>query len=309
MLCFRKKALLGCVVTALLAGCATTQKIVIPSYTAPREYKKISEIESGGEMKEGVYLALAIDPEVKGQSVASEPKLPDLLVNGIKQGLTETNFITIYPIFDEAYVQLDIHVLSFEYVQTDNDIKADIQVSYTLVKGVSEYLNKTYSGRITRHSSQPALLPSRNQVLLDLTRDVSKKFVSDITPLKTNQLREFKSLPGALEYVLTYAKQGNFQSAISDMEEYTGSKDAGFYFNLAVLYEAQGSETKDMELFRKADLMYKKSMQTGGSSDELIVGTKAKFDNFYRLFKLTEKQRKANKQLTNELESTYGIGE
>lgn len=292
------------IVCCFLSACAANTKIVIPSYSAPREYKKIAEIESGGESQDGRFLALAIDPEVDG--TGKEPGIGPMLVNSVKEGLTSTNFITIYPIFDEAYVQLDINVISYDFQQTADTIKADMQASFTIVKGVTEYLSKTYSARATRSSSNPSLLPSKNKVLLDLSKEVSAKFVADITPLKTNQLRELKSMPGELEYILTYAKRGNFESAIDDMEAYPGTKGAGFYYNLAVMYEAQASKSEDMKMFRKADAMYRKSMMTGGSGDELIVANKARFDNFYRLFKMTDAQKRTNEQLNNELDSVFG---
>lgn len=292
---------------ALLSACAATTKIVVPSYSPPKEYKRISEIESGGEMQEGAYLALAIDPDVKGKG--GDSGIGELMISSIKEGLTDTNFITLHPIFDDAYVQLNMNVLAFDFKKSGSDIKADIQVAFTITKGISEYLNKTYSAEVNRYSSDPNLLPSKNKVLFDLSKDVTKKFISDITPLKTNQLREFKSMPSELEYILTYAKRGNYQSAVEDMEAYDGGKDAGFYYNLAVLYEALGSQSDGSEYFVKADKTYKASMRTGGSTDEVVVNNKSRFDNFYRLFKMTEKQKSTNKQLTNELEETYGIGQ
>ena len=292
----------------LLNGCAST-KIVIPSYTAPLEFKKISEIESGGEALEGSYLTLAIDPVVSGEGIKDKSSLGKNLISSMKGGITQTNFITLYPIFDDAYVQLNIKIMSYSFVKTDTDINSELQVTFTITKGVTEYLSKTYSAAIKRYSSTPSLLPSKNQIIQDISKRVADDFIADITPVKTNQLREFKSMPSELDYILTYAKRGNFESAIADMEAYQDDKSVDFYYNLAVLYEAFGSQTGDIKLFAKADDSYRQAMQLGGSDDNLIINTRARFDNFFRMFKMTEKQRKTNQTLANDLNDMYGGAE
>ncbi|WP_440903090.1 hypothetical protein ACMZOO_09250 [Catenovulum sp. SX2] len=288
----------------ILAGCAATKKIVIPSYSAPKEYQKISEITSGGESKEGTYLSLAIDPEVYGSEI--ETSLSPLLINSIQQSLTETNFINIYPIYNDAYVKLSMQVVSFDFNQTTNDINANLQVSYALKRGMTTYLAKTYKAETARYSPNSSQLPSKSAILFDLVKEVTEKFTSDITPLKSYQLREFKGLPKEVEYVLTYAKQGNFESAITDMEAYQGKANADFYYCLAVLYEAKGSKTKSINDFIKAQENYIRAMRLGGSADELIVKTKAKFDQFFKLFKLTEEQKQQNEKLSTELADMFG---
>lgn len=294
-------------IVLLVSGCATTTKIVVPAYSPPKEFNRLAEIESGGEVQEGAYIALAIDPEIKGKG--NESGIGELVINSVKEGLTDTNFITLHPIFDDAYVQLNLNILAFDFTKAGSDIRADIQVAFTVTKGITEYLNKTYSAEVNRYSEDPNLLPSKNKVLFDLSKDVTKKFISDITPLKTFQLREFRAMPSGLEYILTYAKQGNYVSAVEDMEAYDGAKDAGFHYNLAILYEALGSQSVGTENFVKANKNYKQSMRMGGSSDEVIVNNKSRFDNFYRIFKMTEKQKKKNQGLTDRLEEDYGIGQ
>jgi len=289
----------------LISGCSNA-KIVIPSYSPPKEYKKLSEIESGGDMREGTYMAIAINPEIAGESSRDKKKIDAILINAVKQGLTETNFITIYPIFDTANVALNMEVISYEYERSTNNINADMQVAFTITKGVTEYISKTYSSKAMRYSSNPALLPSKSKILLDLGEEVTKKFISDITPLKTRQLREFKSMPGELDYIITYAKRGNFESAVEDMENFDGQKDANYYYNLAVLYEGLGSKTGKIQVFEKAKKAYSKAMLKGGSKDELVVNAKARFDNFYRLFQMTQKQKDKNKSLSDELDDMYG---
>lgn len=291
---------------ALFIGGCGNAKIVIPSYSPPKEYKKLSSIESGGDMREGTYMAIAINPDISGESSKDKKKIDSILINAVKQGLTETNFITIYPIFDTANVALNMELISYEYEKSINNINADMQVAFTITKGVTEYISKTYSSKATRYSSNPSLLPSKSKILLDLGEEVTKKFISDITPLKTRQLREFKSMPSELEYIITYAKRGNFESAVEDMENFDGDKDASYYYNLAVLYEGLGSKTGEMKVFAKAKKAYAKAMRKGGLNDEVVVNAKAKFDNFYRLFQMTQKQKDENKNLSDELDDMYG---
>ena len=181
-----------------------------------------------------------------------------------------------------------------------------MQVAFTITKGVTEYISKTYGAKANRYSSNTALLPSKSRILVDLGREVTKKFISDITPLKTRQLREFKSMPSDLDYIITYAQRGNFESAVEDMEAYGGRKDMAFYYNLAVLYEGLGSKTGDIGTFKNAKAAYGRSMSMGGSNDELVVNAKARFDNFFRLFKITQDQKRSNKALSDELDDIYG---
>lgn len=299
-------AFAGVMIAMYMTGCSSA-KIVIPSYTPPKEYKKLSEIESGGDVSDGTYLAMAINPDIGGTAGSDKAAIDAALISSIKAQLTETNFITIYPIFDLADVALNMTIIGYEYNQVaPGSIAADLQVTFTITKGATEYLTKTYGARKRRHSSNAALLPSKSEILVELGQDVTKKFTSDITPRKTNQLREFKSMPSDLEYITTYAKRGNFETAIKDMENYQGNKDAAFYYNLAVLYEAFGSKTESMAAFGKTEEAYNQSMKLGGHSDDMIVNAKARFDNFYRLFKMTQKQKSQNENLNNELGDMFG---
>jgi hypothetical protein len=287
-------------------GCGGA-KIVIPTYSAPHEYKKIAEIESGGDTKDGSYLTLAINPDIEGSMGLDKKVIKSALISSVKQALTETNFITIYPIYDTASVALSMKVLSYEYKKVDaNTIKANIQVSYTITKGVTEYISKTYGAKKNRHAASSAKLPSKNEIIIALCKDATEYFIDDISPRITNQLREFKSMPSELEYITTYAKLGNYEEAVNDMNSYKGAKDRNFYYNLAILYEALGSKTGDLKTFKNTEIAYAKSMKLGGHSDETIVKSKARFDNFYRLFKMTQKQKQKNKKLENELNDMYG---
>lgn len=292
----------------LLIGCASKEEaVVLPVYTAPKAYCKLEKIASGGDQLDGKYLTLAINPDVGWRSGPDKDAVASALINGIKSGLTETNFISIYPIYDIAAVTLNMDVSSYAYEQPDPDtLRASMSVAFTVMKGVTEYLNQTYSAEAYRRAGDSRSLPPRDTVINELAREVTQRFVADISPLRTHQIRVFKPLPEPLQAVYIYAKQGNYESAINAMEGYEGEKDAGFYYNLAVLYEAAASRSERMDDFADADYYYEKSIAKGGGNDEKIVKAKARFDDFYRIFKLTQSQRERNRKLDRELDDMYG---
>lgn len=295
-------------VALVLTGCSTKQEaIVLPVYTAPKAYAKLEKIESGGDRREGKYLTIAINPDIGGTFDGDRESIKSALIGGIKNGLTQTNFISIYPIYDLAAVTLNMDVVSYRYEQPDaRSVDAELSVNFTIMKGVTEYLTQHYSAQAHRHAADAGKLPSRTQVIESLARDVTERFIADIAPLRTHQLRIFKPLPDTLQYVFTYAKQGSYTSAIDAMENYSGEKDAGYYYDLAVLYEAAASRSEKLDDFADADYYYEKSLAVGGGSDELIIKAKARFDNFYRIFKLTQAQREQNRKLDRELDDMYG---
>jgi hypothetical protein len=289
------------------SGCGVSSaKIVIPSYTAPKEVSKLAKIETKDEfISDGTYLAVWLNPDVKGLK-GTNPKLKDMLIDSVKVKFTETNFITIDPLGDENGVTLSMKVLNYDYKKTANKISMALEVTFILSRGVDEFLVKKYSDRKNRHSRDPSKLPTENELLSQSVSKVVKYFISDISPLKTSQLREFKPLPKELQAVLTYAKRKNYKGAIKLMNYYKGKKDVDFYYNLAILYEAQASETENLKLLKLADESYEKAMSLGGIDDKVIVDAKARFDNFYELLNKTKKQDKANQALRDDRNSMTG---
>ena len=289
------------------SGCGVSSaKIVIPSYTAPKEVSKLAKIETKDEfISDGTYLAVWLNPDVKGLK-GTNPKLKDMLIDSVKVKFTETNFITIDPLGDENGVTLSMKVSNYDYKKTANKISMALEVTFILSRGVDEFLVKKYSDRKNRHSRDPSKLPTENELLSQSVSKVVKYFISDISPLKTSQLREFKPLPKELQAVLTYAKRKNYKGAIKLMNYYKGKKDVDFYYNLAILYEAQASETENLKLLKLADESYEKAMSLGGIDDKVIVDAKARFDNFYELLNKTKKQDKANQALRDDRNSMTG---
>ncbi|HEY9017997.1 hypothetical protein [Thiomicrospira sp.] len=306
---FKHVGLMGLSLSLLLSGCAQNTKIVVPSYTAPVELSKIEALKSGGDTTEGVYLSFAINPELAFSSQKPAPDEVDLLarnlVNQLQVQITETSFITIHPIYDMASVVLDMEVMDFQYTEQGGERKAKLSVTFTLSKGTNAVLAKVYDGNEFRFSSDPNRLPNKQAILAKLSETVVQKFVTDISPTRTNQLREFLTLPSDLSHVIGFAEKGNFQSAIEDMLKYQGKRDVNFYYNLAVLYEAQGSRSENLNVTAKAKQAYEEAFRLGGNKNDTIASAKARFDNFYRLLVLTQDQKTQNQQLNQELNDQF----
>ncbi len=289
-----------------ISGCATGAKIVIPSYSAPKEVAKISKIKTKDEfISDESYLALWINPDIQGVQNANK-KLAPMLINKVKEKITQTNFIAIDPLGGDESVALGMKVLNYRYEKFTKKVMLTLEVSFTLSRGANEFLVKTYKARKNRQANDPSKLPTENELASEAVSKVVKYFIADISPLKTNQLREFKELPDELGAVFSYAKRRNYKDAIRMMRKYKGEKDMNYYYDLAILYEAQASTTEDVKMLRLASKEYEKAMELGGYEDALIVDAKARFDTFYDLLRATKKQSKANEALINDRNSMTG---
>lgn len=296
-------------VGAFFSACGAGPQIVIPSYTAPKEAAKLSKIETKDEfISKGAYLALWLNPKVKGAS-SSNGKLEQMLLDSVKASLTQTNFIAIDPLGGEEGVNLNMSISNYDYKQEGTKVAMALEVTFTLARGSEEFLVKKYSDRKNRQSADVTKLPTENELASDAVSKVVKYFISDISPLKTNQLREFKAMPSGLEHVIDYATRKNYKGAIKLMENFKGSKDLNYYYNLAILYEAEASITEDMKLLDSANTNYDQAFMQGGSKDELVVAAKARFDNFYDLLDKTKKSDKANQALIQDRNSMLGSTE
>jgi hypothetical protein len=290
-------------VALMLASCGAGPKIVIPSYTAPKEAAKLSKIETRDEfISESAYLALWINPEVAGGTKT----LASMLIDSVKTKVTQTNFIALDPLGGSEGVTLNMKVQSYDYQQEGNKVSLYLDVVFILARGSEEFLAKSYSERKNRQSKDVSRLPTQSQLTSEAVEKVVKDFISDISPLKTNQLREFKSFPSELAYVEEYAKRKNYKGAIVLMNRYKGDKDMNFHYNLAVLFEAEASTTENLKLLDRAQEHYDNAMAMGGASDELVMSAKVRFENFYDLLSKTKSQDKANQALVDDRNSMIG---
>lgn len=303
-----KKSSLALAIGAIimLAGCGAGPQIVIPSYTAPKEAAKLSRIETKDEfISDGAYLALWLNPEVEGAK-KTNPSLQPMLIEGIKTKLTETNFIALDPLGGDEGVALDMKILNYEYTNEGNKVSISLEVVFKLSRGVDEFLVKNYRDRKNRQSKDISKLPSENELASQAVAKVVRDFISDISPLKTSQLREFKSFPSELKYVEDYANRKNYKGAIKMMNSYKGKKDMGFHYNLAVLFEAEASTTENLKLLNNAKINYEKAVELGGIKDQLVMSAKTRFDMFYELLHKTKDQDKANQALIDDRNAMVG---
>ena len=293
------------VIALLLSACgAGGNKIVIPSYTAPKEASKLSKIETRDEfISDSAYLALFLNPDVEGAKEAN-PKLELMLIDSVKASLTQTNFVALDPMEDG--VTLSMRVLNYEYKMQGNKVSSTLEVAFTLSRATEEFLVKSYVSRKNRQSKDISKLPTENELASESAKKVVKDFILDISPTKTSQLREFKPMPNGLEHVITYAKQRNYKKAIKSMNRFKGEKDLNYHYNLAVLYEAEASTTENLKLLEKASEHYDSAMSMGGINDKTIVSAVGRFDKFYELLSKTKKLRSANQALIDDRNSMGG---
>jgi uncharacterized lipoprotein YajG len=289
----------------ILGGCASNEKILINTYSKPVESKKVETMIGESEKRGGKYLSISINPKI--ENIGQNRDLASLLIDGIKEKITETNFIYINPIYDDAKLSLNMSIVEYDFQQSKNEINANLSVSFNILRGFSNLYTKTYRVSDSRYSKSAQGLPSKQEIVLSLSKEISKKFIKDISPLKSNSLREILEFPDGLEYLLNYAKAKNYSGAIKAMENFSGKKDINFYYNLALFYEAFAGEKENFAFLKRASENYEKSLSLGGFENEIIVKAKADFDNFYKIFKSIDEQRENNLKIEKEINEELGL--
>lgn len=303
-------AKIGCALAALvlLGGCVASKKVIVDSYTPPSEYQKVKGLleREGSDSDEGRVLSIGIDPEVRGGGSAT-PQIAKLLLSDLKTYITQTNFISLYPLYEEAPIKLNMEILEYRFVRSGGHIDAYLNVNFSLSRALSEQFSKSYDKSAKRFSKSEQTLPGEPEIMQYLVDHVAKRFIQDLSPLRTKQLREFKPFPAGLESVMGYVQNKNYEGAIETMERYQGTRSADYYYNLAVIYEAVAAKNEDIQKLESAYDNYDTAMMLSGGSDEMIVKSKARFETYYRLFFKVSKQRKANERLEKRLEKEYGV--
>lgn len=290
------------------SGCATQKKILVQSYSAPKEYEKIERMRTSDTHADGKYLTLSIDPDIgMPASAVNDSTVPNRIINNIKGLLTETNFISIHPAFDSEGNILKMVVTDYQYKALEHEIIANMTVSFTLTQGINEFYSENYHAKEVRYSKSGQGLPSQAEIDALMTKKCTTQFVRDISPTKVMQLRVLKPFPKKLEYVAEYARRKNYDGAIKAMGGYSGNKDAGFHYNLAILHEALASGLGDIKHLTMANEQYELAMSNGGADDEDIISSKARFDSFYRLFSKVEAQVSTNRGRQKELQQEFGL--
>jgi len=304
------KVLISTLFLLYFSGCGSIKQITIPSYTAPKEVAKLSKIETKDEfISDGAYLALWINPKVLGLEKKNQ-KLKSYLIDNVKVKLTETNFIAIDPMGAENGVVLSMNVSNYKYTllkkSSMNKATLALEVTFILSRGMEEFLVKKYNAKKFRQSRDLSRLPSENELAADAAAKVVRYFIMDISPTTTYQLRQFKPFEKEIERVFKYAQKREYKGAIKLMNAYSKKRDMNYYYNLAILYEAEASVSKNLKMLRLAKLNYNKAIELGGSSDTTIVNAQIRFDKFYDLLNQTKRQAKANRALIEDRNSMGG---
>lgn len=307
-----KTTLLSSVAALFLTGCVSGKQIIVPTYLAPKEASKVKGIMDDNGDKKGKFVSLAIDPKVK-----SEVQIPDALkkriVNITKETITESNYILLHPIYSVSQNGLSLQVTNYSFKKScEADacyLDSQLELSFNISRGSVDYYTKNYNSSKQRQSEKRSqhLLPNEMEISAELIKDCVEQFIADISPQKTNQLRELKPLPSEIAYLLDMAPAGNYQEIIAKMEKYKGDKDMSYYYDLAVFYEALAAKNEELGFLEKANANYDKALAKGGATDEVVVKTKARFDKFYDVFKKLAQQRSNNKKQEKSINDEYNI--
>jgi hypothetical protein len=302
-------------IIALFTGCGTTGKqIIVPTYIAPKQEAKIKGLMADTTDTKGKFLSFSINPKV---SSSEETKLNDAMKKRVisitKEAITKSNYILINPVLNDSTNTLSMSVTSYHYenkCESDTcSVNGELQMNFQITRGGVDYYIENYDAKVLRSSerAKKQFLPSEATASAEMVKECVEKFIYDISPSKTNQLRELKSLPSELSYVIDMAPKGNYENLIEAMEGYKGEKSVGYYYNLAVFYEALAASSEDLSMLKKAKINYTKAMERGGSSDAIVVATKAKFDNFYKMLDKLIAQQDKNKAKEKAINEDYAI--
>lgn len=299
----------------VFTGCATGEKqIIVPTYTAPKEVAKVKGLIEDSSDSKGKFLSFAINPKISvpdGINNVTDAMKKQIIIT-TKEAITGSNYIMIHPVFNSSTIGLTMSVTGYKYDKPNCsgdmcELSPALSMGFEINRGGIDYFTKTYNSAANRSAekNKQQQLPSQLILTSEMIKDCVEQFISDISPSKTNQLRELKSLPAEIAYVIDMAPKGNYENLVETMEGYKGEKSVGYYYDLAVFYEALAATNEDLPMLKKAKANYEKAMSKGGSSDEVIVNTKARFDNFYSMLNKLLSQQDKNKKKEKAISDEY----
>jgi hypothetical protein len=294
-----KKVIMAIILAIIFIGCGEEQ-IVMNTYSPPYAADKVKEMLT--KSKNGdAYLVLDLVDDTKfivNKHNSKDTKtIAHYLVSDIKQLITETNFISLSRVKNdfEIPLSLDMKIVKYSYVDTGDTIKASLSVEFNIRKNSKLIYTKVYNDSVYKHSDVGRQgFPPKSQILATMVKHITKKFMKDITPLKTQKLVTLKPLPDEVKYAITLALAGDFKGAIKLMRSYKGKKDYKYYYDLAIFYEGLATQENDVTYLAEADKYYTKALQGKGSDDEDVIMGKQQFDQLYSLIKEIAKQKLEN---------------
>ncbi len=281
-------------------ACATGPKLSIDSYSTPEDIDVLSNIEINyAYIPKNSYLVMWLNPKVKLYDGANGLISP-MILKTLKDELEKSTFITVDPSGDFDPVTLNIVVSEYNYDKTidmtqiksdekNNESSLELEMSFIISKGGEDLLIRTYSDEKTYKTSNPMGIVNDIALADELSKKMIKKFISDITPQKTETQKQFKPFPEELMHITKLVKEKNYTKAVKDMSNYHGQKDMDYYYNLALLYEARASESGNLMLLSMAKVNYERSFKLGGDDDSLIEDA---YEEFITLYELLHKTRK-----------------
>ncbi len=288
---------------ALFFSACAPKQILLDTFSPPKEEAKIRSLVSntGGA---NTLLSLGIDPKPDTSGIKDGKLAGEYLLSDLKEMLTQTNFIEIYPIYEDARVTLHVKVIDLSFVQEAGSIQADLSVRYAINKGATEAFSKTYSKQDKRFSASAQSLPSKQSVISALSKRITRDFLKDITPLKTKKLVDLKSLPSELAHAEQYARSGDLEGAIAAMAAYKGKN----HYDLGVFYEGLAATKMDIKLLHAANKSFNAALALS-PQDAQTLKAKGEFDAFYRLFERLQTQKDENKKSIDKINKDYEISE
>jgi len=287
------------VIISIFTGCAK-DNLIMKTYSPPSQMEKVKDLIVNTTSQTS-YLDVFIHEDLPFilNNKTQNNNVAEALLGNVKKYLTQTNFIGINQNGNSDTISLEMKIIGFSYSSTSNSIDASLEVSFSFIKDSTDtpiFVEQYYATtkRFSKAGNQG--LPSKVEVFSYLTNTIASDLVMDISPVKGTKLVELKSLPKEIAYTIQYAKMKNYKGAINAMEKYQGTKTLAYYFNLAIYYEAFAAVSNDLELLTKANQNYEQAMILGGTQDDVIIKTKAKFDTFYELIKSIDLQKNRNKE-------------